>query len=239
MFNGFQKIIVMAAIICTASYQASHADPNVYDYAVPTTIHTIVAKAQTISANFDLLKKISSDYANGYRIKEATYTFTAPDRLEYKTSVGLFTVTYTTTDTERIVTSNVFHLGSKMDISKDITKRNTIAALGLLPQNYLDTMRIQYLGQDNINGVATQDFIMRYLTDQPNDNRRFEFWVDPIKHYVVQKRVWGGDALQHETIEYKDPKQIMPGFWMPTRAEAYTPDMELAGVVGYDSISAS
>ena len=100
-------------------------------------------------------------------------------------------------------------------------------------------MRIQYVGTDTVNGVATEVFLLRYITDQPLDNRRFQLWVDPVKHYIVQKRVWNGDNQQKETIEYKNPQQVMPGLWMPTIAEAYTPDMQLGGVVGYENISAS
>jgi hypothetical protein len=224
-----------AAAILTFSNVAL-AEPSAYDYMVPTTIHHIQATARTMSADLDVLKQISSDFANGYRLKEATYTFTAPDRLEYKTHIGILTVTYTTTNTERIVTGSIFH--SDTDISHDITKRNTLQALGLLPQNYLDTMRIQYVGAEVENGVSTQVFLMRYLTDTPNGNRRFEFWVDPEKRYVVQKRVWDGRNNQRETIIYKNPQEILPGFWMPTIAEAYSPDMRLGGVVGYDNISA-
>ena len=63
---------------------AAKADPNIYDYAVPLTVHSISASAKTVSANFDLLKQISSDFADAYRLKDATYSFSAPDRLEYK-----------------------------------------------------------------------------------------------------------------------------------------------------------
>jgi hypothetical protein len=228
--------MLLAAIFVLCS-NAAFADPNIYNYAVPSSIHSIVAKAKTVSANQDELKKIGADYGDAYRIKEATYTFTAPDRLEYKTHVGIVTVTYVTTNTERIVSGSIFH--SKSDITKDITKRNTLAALGLLPVNYLDTMRVQYIGQDVVNGIQTQAFLMRYITDLPTDNRRFEYWIDPAKHYIVQKRVWGGDGNQHETIQYKNPQQVLPGFWMPTIAEAYTPQMQLAGVVAYENITAS
>ncbi len=236
MDSNFSKWLIAVAALFITSAASVKADPNIYDYAVPNSIHTIVAKARTESANYDQLKKIGNDYGDGYRIKEATYTYTAPDRLEYRAQVGILTVTYVTTNTERIVSGSIFH--SKSDISKDITKRNTLAALGLLPRNYLDTMRVQYIGPDNVNGIQTQAFLLRYITDTPTDNRRFEYWVDPVKHYVVQKRVWGGDGQQHETIEYKNPQQVAPGFWMPTVAEAYTPDMHLAGTVGYENISA-
>ena len=237
MNRNVYRSLILASVICVLGTSQVKADPNIYDYAVPATVHTIVAKARTISANFDELKKISSDYADGYRVKEATYTFTAPDRLEYKTHIGIISVTYVSTDTERTVSGSIFHTNS--DISKDVTKRNTIAALGLLPLDYLNTMRIQYVGTDTVNGVATEVFLLRYITDQPLDNRRFQLWVDPVKHYIVQKRVWNGDNQQKETIEYKNPQQVMPGLWMPTIAEAYTPDMQLGGVVGYENISAS
>jgi hypothetical protein len=217
--------------------KSSADNPNIYDYSVPTTIHNISAKARTLSADFDQLKLISSDFANAYRLSEATYTFTAPDKLEYKTHIGILTVTYTTTNTQRIVTGSIFH--STTDISKDVTKRNTIVTLGLLPRNFLETMQVQYIGPDVVNGIPTQAFVVRYITDAPDSYRRFELWVDPQKHYIVQKRSWGGNNVQHETIIYKNPQQILPGFWMPTIAEAYTPTMHLAGVVGYENISAS
>jgi hypothetical protein len=216
---------------------AAHADPNIYDYAVPSSVHYISASAKTVSANIDVLKQISSDFADAYRLKDATYTFTAPDRLEYKTHVGLLTVTYTSTSTRRIVTGSIFHTDT--DISGDITKRNTLMVLGLLPRNYLDTMRIQYVDTESINGVQAQVFLMRYITDGPKVNRRFEFWIDPIKHYIIQKRVWDAKNNQRETIEYKNPEQVMPGFWMPTSAEAYSPSMQLGGVVAYENITAN
>jgi hypothetical protein len=217
--------------------KASEADPNIYDYAVPSSIHSIVAKAKTVWADFDQLKKISSDFADSYRLKEATYIYTAPDRLEYRAHIGLITVTYVTTNTERTVSGSIFH--STQNISKDVTKRNTLAALGLLPRNFLDTMRISYIDNELINGTPTQAFLMRYVSDQPTDKRRFEFWIDPAKHYIVQKRVWGGDGKQHETIAYSKPQEVMPGFWMPTIAQAYTPEMQLAGTVQYEHITAN
>jgi hypothetical protein len=232
----YHALLLTAAMLVIGAKPGT-ADQNIYEYAVPSSIHTIVAKAKTVSANQDELKKIGSDYGEAYRIKEATYTYTAPDRLEYKTHVGIVTVTYVTTNTERTVSGSIFH--TKTNISKDVTKRNTLASLGLLPVNYLETMRVQYLGPEVVNGIQTQAFLMRYSTDSPTDNRRFEYWVDPAKHYVVQKRVWGGDGQQHETIEYKNPEQVLPGFWMPTVAEAYTPAMQLAGIVAYENISAS
>jgi hypothetical protein len=212
------------------------ADPNAYDYAVPPTIHHINATARTLSANLDVLKEISTDFADAYRIKEGTYSFDAPDRLEYRVHIGLLSVTYTTTDSERIVSGSIFHTST--DISHDVTKRNTLQVLGLLPKDYLDTMRIDYVGPDVVNGIPVQAFMLRYITDSPTANRRFEMWVDPVKHYIVQKRVWNGPGFQRETIMYKNPEQVKPGFWMPTIAEAYTPSMQLAGVVGYENITA-
>ena len=54
----------------------------------------------------------------------------------------------------------------------------------------------------------------------------------------MQKRVWNGSNEQHETLQYKNPVEVIPGFWLPIRAEVYTPQMEYAGAVDLSNVQA-
>ena len=78
------------ALLCAS---AAFADPDIRQYAVPATLHSLVATGRTVWADQTELSKIGKDFGEAYRLHEATYTFTAPDRLEYKAKVGIISVT--------------------------------------------------------------------------------------------------------------------------------------------------
>lgn len=231
--------ILLAAVALFCAALNANAAPDIHDYVVPSSLHELTATARTISADQDELAKINKDFGDAYRLHEVTYHFTAPDTLQYSAHVGFLSATYTSTDTENIISVPAMHITKTTQFGRDITKRNTLAMLGLLPENYLDIMRADYVGTDTVWGVDCQVFVLRFVTDSPTDPRRFEVWIDPDKHYVVQKRVWDGGNHQHETIAFLNPKEVLPGIWMPTRADAFAPDGKLAGSVEYVNISAS
>lgn len=232
-------VLAAGMMIFLSGAARTASPPDIHDFMVPQTLHELTATVRTISADQGELAKINKDFGNAYRLHEVTYHYTAPDRLEYSTRIGFLTGTYTSTNTENIISVPAMHIRKTTEFGQDITKRQTLFALGLLPQNYLDTMRVDYVGTDTAWGVNCQVYLLRYSTDPPNDKRRFEIWVDPDKHYVVQKRVWDGGDHQHETIAFLNPKEVLPGFWMPTRADAFAPDGKIAGSLGYSDISAN
>lgn len=233
-------VIWMASALATAAVAVpAHADPNIWDYVVPSTLTKLVATGRTVAADQTQLEVIGKDYGDAYRLKEGKYTFTAPDRLEYTTQLGPTTVTLISTNTQiQVVTHGLVHLSHTTDISGDITKRKTLFDLGILPKNYLETMRVEYDGEDTAIGVPCQVFTLRYLTDAPDSHRRFKLWIDPVKHYVVQKTVWNMQNAQHETVFYRDPV-IVPGthIYMPTEAEVWNQNGKFGGKVQYTKLS--
>jgi hypothetical protein len=231
-------VCLAGALIMLLSVPAL-CDPDIKAYAVPSTLVKLQATARTVSADQSELRKIGRDFGEAYRLHEATYTFTAPDRMEYRAHAGFLSVIYTTTNTQRVIRIPPLGIHQTIDISKDITKRQTLFNLGVLPTNYLETMRSEYVGKEVVHDTSCEIFVLRYITDLPKDNRRFMIWVDPVKHVVVQKRVWDGGNHEHETIAYLKPVEVIPGFWLPTVGEAFAPDGKLAGTVEYVNIKAN
>ena len=230
-------LVGMVAVIAAGDTAAPPPPPSIEDYAVPQSLHRLQATVENTSANMDVLSKIGPGFAEGYQVNSATYVFTSPDRLEIHAHAGLLSATQTYTNTTRRTEFGFIHRTD--DISRDVTKRETIEVLGLLPQNYLDTMRSDYIGTDVIEGVACQVFMLRYVTDQPNDNRRFETWVSDSQHYIVKQRVWDGGNHEHQTALYKNPIEVIPGVWVPTQVEAYDAQGELGGIAVQKDITAS
>ncbi len=233
--------IALAMVACFAAAPKANALPSIYDHMMPLSVNHMTATGRTVSANQAELSKISPEFGDAYRLHEASYTFNAPDKLEYHTQVGPTSVSLITTNDYRLVKvrAGIIKKDDKTDITKDVTKRQTLFSLGLLPKNYLDTVRSDYEGRETVQGINCQVFTLRYITDAPNSNRRFRVWVDPTKHYVVQKRVWNGDNEQRETIVYLNPMKVIGDVWLPQRAECYNPEGHLAGVVEYVNVSAS
>jgi hypothetical protein len=233
---GLISGVIAANAVGNLVAPAAARTPSIADYVVPSTLHRLQATVEHTSANYDVLRKIGPGFAEGYQVTSATYTFTAPDRLEMHASAGLLSATQIYTNTTRRTDFGWIHKTD--DISKDITKRQTIEGLGLLPQNYLEIMQSVYVGTDTVSGVACQVFMLRYITDSPTENRRFETWVSDTQHYIVKQRVWDGGNTEHQTVIYLNPIQAVTGVWVPTRVEVYDSEGELAGVAIQKDISA-
>lgn len=237
--------LTVPVVLGVFAASTAFAAPDISEYAVPESVHTLTATARTVQADQGILSKIGKGYGDAYKLKEATYIYTAPNKLEYKTKVGPLTgyltseTTTTTTKQTLVVPALGAHYVNNYTGSDGLTKRKTIFDLGVLPKNYLEIVRAQYVGEQTAWDTNCQVFVLRYVTDAPNYDRRFEIWIDPAKHYIVQKKVWAGNGSEHETIVYRDPRQILPSFWLPSKAQAYTKDGELGGTVEYENVSGS
>ncbi len=213
------------------------AQSSLEKYAVPNSLHSLEATVVPVKANKDVLNKIGKGFADGYDVKSATYIFTPPDRVEVRGKYGIISGDIVYTNTERHVSLGFIHTSA--DISKDLTKRQTVFVLGLLPQNYLDTVRVADLGQQSINGIPCDSYLLRFISDGPNDARRWQIWVSRAQHYMVKKIVWGGNNVEHETIIYLNPVQALPGIWVPTQVQAFDSAAELGGIAEQRGIKAS
>ena len=225
----------------TAASTSAFAIPSLADSMMPPSITHVKATGRTVWADQAQLAKINAEYGDAYRVHEATYTYSSPDRLEYRTQVGPTNVALITTNTYRLVQvrSGVIRKEFKTDISSDVTKRQTLFALGVLPQNYLETIKGEYLGREPLLGVDCEVFDLRFVDQKATNPQHWRIWIDPDKHYVIQKKLWSDSNEKRETILYLNPTKVLSNFWMPTRAECYNPEGKLAGVVEYINVTAS
>jgi len=231
----------LAVMILVAASLSAHAAPTIDDQMMPRAITHLTATGRTVWADQAELAKINTEYGDAYRCHEATYTFESPDRLEYRTQVGATTISLITTNDYRLVQvrSGPLKKDFKTEIASDITKRQTLFALGVLPKNYLETVVAQYQGREPFKGVNCEVFNMHWINQKPDNASHWTVWIDADRHYVVQKKLWSYNGEQRETIVYLKPTQVLPGFWLPTRAECYNPEGHLAGVVEYVNVTAS
>lgn len=234
-------LIALGSLILAGASPRALAIPSIADHMMPLSITRLTATGRTVWANQSELAKINAEYGDAYRVHEASYTFNSPDRLEYRTQVGPTNVALIATNDYRLVQvrSGIIKKDIKTDIASDVTKRQTLFALGILPKNYLDTVTAQYQGRETLMGINCEVFVMRWYNQPANNPMHWIVWIDPDRHYVVQKKLWNDHAEQRETIVYLNPVQVSSTFWMPTRAECYNPEGHLAGVVEYVNVKAS
>ncbi|HEY3331252.1 MAG TPA: hypothetical protein VGK19_14585 [Capsulimonadaceae bacterium] len=245
MQTGLRRLIGQVAFLGFAlgivilSGSTASALPKLDDYVMSPSIKKLVATGRTVAANQAELSKLGSDFGNAYRLKEGNYTFIAPDYLEYSTQVGPTKVSLITTNEYKLVKvrAGIVRKDVKDDISDDTTKRQTLFSLGLLPENFVETVLSNYVGRETVQGIDCVVFDLRYKKEGPDVKRHFLIWVDPVKKYVVQKKVWDLNGRTRETIVYSRPVDVDGRVWVPGRAEAFNQESKLGGVVEYSSIS--
>ena len=81
-FSGRAVALASLGIAAALLAPPAFATPNIWDYVLPTTVTKLTAVGRTRSADQKELAVIGKDFGDAYRLREATYTFTAPDRLE-------------------------------------------------------------------------------------------------------------------------------------------------------------
>lgn len=236
MTAGLMAVVVLSLLFAP---KMAFAMPKLEDYQMPASITKLTAVGRTVMANQAELAKLGNDFGNAYRVKEGRYKFTAPDMLEYSTQIGPTSVSLITTNTYKLVKvrAGIVKQDVKDDISQDATKRQTLFALGLLPENFVETMLSDYVGRETVQGVDCVVFDLKFKKEGPLVKRHFMIWVDPVKHYVVQKRVWDLYAKQRETVIYSKPIDVDGKIWIPTRAEAFNQENKLGGVVEYTGVT--
>ena len=191
-----------------------------------------------VKADKDVLNKIGKGFADGYDVKSATYIFTPPDRVEVRGKYGIISGDIVYTNTTRHVSLGFIHTNA--DISKDLTKRQTVFVLGLLPQNYLDTIRVGELGQQTINGIPCDSY-MRALYQ-----RRPQRWPAMANLDLPRPALHGEkDQLGRQQYGARNrsvpliPWKLIPGLWVPTQVQAFDSAGELGGIAEQRGIKAS
>lgn len=122
-----------------------------------------------------------------------------------------------------------------VDLGNAPGKRTTLLDMGLLSEYYLTYAQGEYQGVRPFEGVQCAVFKLTFK-DRSHDTSHRIVWIDPRTHITLKREEYlqekQGGKLRDIWL-YRDPQEVAPGFFFPSRIELYNSEFEKAGETTY------
>lgn len=181
-----------------------------------TPVRDIVVQSQVVSRDMDVLKKISTEFAQSYRFANSTLYYKEPNLMRLESKAGAVTVVYIINGDKKRLNAGLIR--KTWNVAKEPRQRQSVLAIGLLAPSYLNLFTVTPAGNETVAGVKADVYTLRYKVEPQGSYLKLS--VDPEKRVVVRHRQFmKNDQLKYE-IRFLKPKPF-GGIWVPTQSEVY------------------
>ena len=219
------------AAVITAAFTfagAAQAAPDIHALT-SNNIKTMSASSEIVTENQDELKKIDGDIALAYRLHRGSMTYSQPGKLRIDASIPhLATGYYVINGNQKLTVAPFVH--KVQDTTGAPGKRQTLLDFGLVPPELLTDYNATFLRRES--GLLC----FQIQPKQAGETQKDLVWIDPKTHITVQRYNYGRDGKLTKILLYKNPVQVAPGIYVPTRVELYNTQDKLAGATVYQNI---
>ena len=221
------KFIAPAALLAVAA-QAASAAPDIRTLT-SVNIKTLSASSEIVTENQDELKKIDGDISLAYRLHRGSLVYQQPGKLRIEATIPHLATGYYIINGNRKLTVAPF-VHKVQDTTGAPGKRQTLLDFGLVPPELLTDYNATFLRRES--GLLC----FQLSPKQAGETQKDLVWIDPRTHVTTQRYNYGRDGKLTKWFLYKNPVQIAPGIFVPTRVELYNPQNKLAGATVYQNI---
>jgi outer membrane lipoprotein-sorting protein len=217
-----------AAGLALAAMPAAQAAPDIRALT-SANIKTLSASSEIVAENQGELKKIDGDIALAYRLHRGSLVYQQPGRLRIEATIPhLATGYYVINGTKKLTVAPFVH--KVQDTAGAPGKRQTLLDFGLVPPELLADYNVTFLRREK--GLLCY----RVQPKQAGETYYDLIWVDPRTHITAQRYNYDRHGKFVKWILYKNPVQVAPGIYVPTRVELYNTQNRLAGATVYQNI---
>ena len=220
-------MLLLGLLWCSAGFATAQSQ-DINDY-VQTRLLDLRATVRQQTANQRELEKINKDFANSYRIKQMTARYKEPSKMRLESKLGVVNVLY-------IINGNYKHVSAGPikhtdDISNAPGKRQSLMDFGILTPSFMKLINAKFLRYDQEGGVRYPVFELTWANS--DDTSKHIVWMDSKTRTVVKRQWYNQQGKLMATFYYKNPVEVAPGIWVPTRVEVYNAEGKLGGVTTY------
>jgi outer membrane lipoprotein-sorting protein len=198
-------------------------------------IHTLTSNKMTlqldsrvVSGNQAELRKIGGDFAFAYRISHVTMAYEQPEKLHLETVILGRHIYYTINGNRKVTVAPFVH--KVEDITGAPGKKQTLLDQGLLPPEQLEDYTATFLRRDGDN------YVFDLRPKAAGETEHSVVWIEPKTKVTVKRETYDRHGQLEKYLLYKNPQEVMPGVYIPTRVEVYNAENKLAGVTAYSNI---
>lgn len=229
---GFTLMLVSSVRPSLA--QSAAVSPNIQDY--------VAQKLDDFSANMKVLqyderagRKIGREFGMVYKIGgNVTVQYKEENKIRVEGFIAATKATYVLSGTEQSIRTS---LGVKdvRDIGNAPGKRTTLLDAGLLSAGYLSYSEAQFTGVKPVSGTPCAVFKLTFR-DKKLDSSYRMVWIDPHTRVILKREEYHQDGKLKATFAYREPKEVAPGIWFPSRIEAFNDEGKKAGETAYRNV---
>lgn len=220
---GMTAISVMPG---TLTVRAAYAAPPVSADTVSTDkIKDLTATlvVNNDGTDYDELKKIGGAFAATYRVKRMDITYKNPNKVRFEgKAIGLSALMIY--NGEKKYFKVPLHTENQ-DVKGKAGQKQSLMDMGIFSKDYLTLDWLPTF-------VKKDGALLQFdLTQRGSTNKSHEMvWVNPKNGLIEKRQTFNGDNKLQKEMRFKNPQQIRPGIWVPTRLEIYNQSGKLGAV---------
>ncbi|HEY3268615.1 MAG TPA: outer membrane lipoprotein-sorting protein [Armatimonadota bacterium] len=222
----FKAVTVLALALTPVLARA--AKP-LMDYASP--VRDITLKSNIVKRDMDLLKTISTEFAQSYRVAASELWYKEPNKLLLISKAGLMDVVYKINGNAKTVKAGF--LNKRWDVTHAPGQRQTALTVGLMTPAWVDLVNATYYGAAKVDGRPAVIYDARFKESDPRT--WYRLYIDSERKIVLKQEQRIRDGSLKVTLHYMDPVR-RNGVWAPTQIEVVTPDGKQGALTKMDGI---
>lgn len=213
----------------------SGLSPNISDY-VASNLDDFTATMHIVQHDDRAGEKINKDFGLIYKLHgDILVHYKDENRLRLDGKLGASKVTFIVNETKQYVRFPALGLRTTNDLGQSPGKRKTLLDVGLLSKGYLAYTEAQFMGPRPIAGVTCALFKVSYRNKDLDTSFRL-VWIDPKTKVTLKREEHGQTGKLVATFYYRDPTEVAPGIWFPSRIEALNNEGQKAGETAYQDV---
>jgi outer membrane lipoprotein-sorting protein len=176
-------------------------------------------------------RKISKDAGFIYQLKgdvHVRYKELANFRADGK--VRGYRASVTINDTRQTYRLAALDIKQTVDLSNAPGKRTSLLSVGMISDHYLSFAQGEFEGERPLDGVPCVVFKITFKDSHDTSHRLV--WIDPKTHITLKREEYLQNAQGGKLRDiwyYRDPQEVAPGIYFPSRIELDNSDAEKAG----------
>jgi len=218
--------LLAAVSVCCAS-SADAQDLREQVRKATGNLRDLSYTARVVKKNDAVLKKMGKKFVQQYEIEKADTLFKMPDNFRLEGKIGMVKVQMIMSGNLRIFRVPALRLSKREDISREGFKKQTCIDIGIFCESVWEDFDVKYIKSEQLGEVSAHVLELVRKWENPKSYRT---WVDKktLRILKIEKRDSNGQLLA--IFKFPEAKLVDGVIWVPTRAELYSPDGELAAV---------
>jgi outer membrane lipoprotein-sorting protein len=214
---------------------AGATSANIRDY-VASKLDDFTATMHVTFHDDNALRKISKDFGMLYKLQgDVKVRYKDENKLRLDARLGASNATLIVNGAKQYVRVPSIGIKNTSDLGNSPGKRKTLLDVGLISNGYLEYTQAEYMGARPVDGVMCAVFRISYR-DKSLDTSHRVVWIDPKTKVTLKREEYSQEGKLNATYYYKDPKEIAPGVWFPSRIEVRNNEGQRAGETAYRNV---